>query len=117
MTYVLNEYGEVVKTDQVFSGGRFRMIDGKMVRVGDSRAIPDRPYSTKSAFDNPVFCHADGKHYSNASDYESAVKRAGCTILGEDAPRKAAPPKKSSVNWEKAVAETMKNIPLKGKKR
>lgn len=115
MTYVLNDHGEIVESNESFSGGRFRMIEGKLVRVGDSRAIPDRPYSTKGAFDSPVLNHLDGKYYTNMSSYEDAVKAKGGKILGNDAPTKAATVDKP-INWQKAVSETINSLPQrKGK--
>lgn len=60
---------------------------------------------------------ADGKRYDSRSAYYQAVKDKGLVILGDDAPVQKATPKVESVNWEKAVAETLKSTPLKGKKR
>ncbi len=53
---------------------------------------------------NPV----DGKMYDSKSSYEKAVKAAGCVIMGNDAPTKKAKPKQEKIDWEKAVAETIK---------
>lgn len=111
MNYILNEYGEVVETDEVFTNGKFRIIDGKMVRVGNASAPPDRPYSTKDSFANPVLNPMDGKYYTNMGSYEDAVKAKGGKILGNDAPTQRAKPKTESINWEKAVAETLKTSP------
>ena len=62
-----------------------------------------------------VFNPADGKTYDSKSEYYKAVKAKGLVIMGDDAPTKRAEPKKETINWEKAVAETLKTTPLKGK--
>jgi hypothetical protein len=59
---------------------------------------------------------ADGKMYDSKSAYYRAVKDAGCVVLGDDAPTQAAKPKQKPINWEKAVAETLKTTPVKGKR-
>lgn len=63
-----------------------------------------------------VFNPADGKKYDSRSAYEAAVKAKGLVIMGDDAPTKPSTPKTQTVNWEEAVAETLKTKPLKGKK-
>lgn len=64
-----------------------------------------------------VFNPADGKTYDSRSAYYKAVKDKGLVIVGDDAPKERATPKTKSVDWESAVAETLKTIPLKGTKR
>jgi len=54
---------------------------------------------------------ADGKTYNSKSAYYAAIKSKGLEIMGNDAPTQRATPKTESINWEKAVAETLKNSP------
>jgi len=62
-----------------------------------------------------TFCPADGKTYDSKSAYHRAVKNKGLEIVGNDMPVSAPKFKQSNINWEKAVAETLKQTPLKGK--
>lgn len=116
--YEYDEDGELIPVShsQAKKGGRFRMQDGKLVRFADSRAIPDRTFSTKGAFDNPVFNHADGKYYTNLHSYENAVKASGGRIVGNEAIK--LPPKIDSIDWKSAVKETIDQLSptQKGKK-
>lgn len=64
-----------------------------------------------------IFNPADGKTYDSRSEYYKAVKAKGLVIAGNDAPTQRATPKTKSINWEKAVADTLKSTPLKGKKK
>lgn len=64
-----------------------------------------------------IFNPADGKTYDSRSAYYNAVKSKGLVIAGDEAPTQRATPKTKTVNWEKAVAQTLKTTPLKGKKR
>jgi hypothetical protein len=113
MSYVLNDDGEIVETDEVFKNGRFIFIEGKMVRVGEGRRAPIH-YGKEDLGVSGVLNPVDGKTYDSRSAYEQAVKAKGCVIVGDDhiAPSK---PKLKPINWEKAVAETLKTNPLKGK--
>lgn len=119
MTYVLNEYGEIEKTDQEFKNGRYRMIEGKLVRVADGTRGPVHYAGSDSLGEGVrgVFNPADGKTYDSRSAYINAVKSKGLVIAGDDAPTTRATPKAKTENWEKAVAQTLKQTPLKGKKR
>lgn len=58
---------------------------------------------------NGVLNPVDGKKYDSKSSYEKAVKAAGCVIMGNDAPKERATPKQEKIDWENAVAETIKN--------
>lgn len=62
-----------------------------------------------------VFNPADGKKYDSKSAYYQAVKDKGLEIMGNDAPTTRAKPKQKKIDWEKAVSETLKQLPLKGK--
>lgn len=117
MPYKLNENGEIVETSEVFKTGRWRMIDGKLVRIGDGTRGPVHYAGSDDMGTKGVFNPADGKTYDSRSEYYSAVKSKGLVIMGDDAPTKPSTPKTKTVNWEKAVAETLKTTPLKGKKR
>jgi hypothetical protein len=64
-----------------------------------------------------TFNPADGKMYDSKSAYYKAVKSKGLEIVGNDAPVKPSAPKQQKIDWEKAVAESLKIHPLKGKKR
>lgn len=115
MNYVLNEYGEVVETNAVLKHGTWKIIEGKMVHVSDRATAPSHYGRTDDLGTKGVFNPADGKMYDSKSAYHNAVKNAGLVIMGDDAPTKAATPKTKTVNWEKAVAQTLKQTPLKGK--
>lgn len=117
MPYKLNEDGEIVETSEVFKTGRWRMIDGKLVRVGEGSRGPVHYAGSDDLGTKGVFNPADGKTYDSRSEYYSAVKAKGLAIMGDDAPTTPSKPKTKTVNWEKAVAETLKTTPLKGKKR
>lgn len=112
MTYVLNENGDIIKTDEVFKNGRYVFIDGKMVRVGDGKRPPTHYAGSDDI--GGVLNPADGKTYDSRSAYYSAVKSKGLVIAGDEAPTQRAKPKIKSINWEQAVAETLKTTPLKG---
>lgn len=60
---------------------------------------------------NGVLNPADGKTYSSKSAYYAAIKSKGLEIMGNDAPTQRATPKTESINWEKAVAETLRTSP------
>jgi hypothetical protein len=62
-----------------------------------------------------TFCPADGRTYDSKSAYYKAVKNKGLQVVGNDMPIQPPKPKPSNINWEKAVAETLKMKPLKGK--
>ena len=113
MSYVLNDDGEIVETDEVFKNGRFVYIDGKMVRIGDGRRFPVH-YGKEDLGISGVLNPVDGKRYDSRSAYEQAVKAKGCVIVGDD-PIKPTKPKQKPIDWERAVAETLQTKPLKGK--
>lgn len=98
--------------------GRYATIDGFLVRVGNASA-PSHYAGTDSLGEGVrgVFNPADGKMYDSRSAYYNAVKAKGLVIAGDDAPTTRATPKAKTVNWEKAVAQTLKQTPLKGSKR
>lgn len=85
--------------------GRFRMIDGLMVRVGEGKNAPchyagsDNIGGTQGIL-NP----ADGKMYDSRSAYYQAVKDAGCVVLGND---KIEPRKTTSIS-KKALRSGLK---------
>lgn len=121
---------EPCEKDEAGSTGGFRYYNSERVKeysdgkyeqggwVAHNVIITDKPYSSKETnWDNGVLNPVDGKRYTNENDYVDAVKRAGKQILGNDAPTQKAKPKTESINWEKAVAETLKTSPLKGKSR
>lgn len=110
MKYKLNEDGDIVETDEVFTNGRWRMIDGKMVRVGDGTRGPVH-YGSDDLGIQGVLNPADGKRYDSKSEYYKAVKAKGLEIVGNDAPITRGIPKTKSINWEKAVAETLQQTP------
>lgn len=114
MAYILDEDGNISETDQVFTNGRYVYLDGKLVRVGDGKRAPMH-YGSDDLGIQGVFNPADGKMYDSKSNYIKAVKAKGLEIIGNDAPVKSPSPKKANINWEKAVAETLKTKPLKGK--
>lgn len=114
MDYILNDHGEVVETSLSFTNGRWRMIDGKLVRVGDGSRGPIHYAGTDDLGVQGVLNPANGKRYDSRSAYMQSVKDAGCVIVGNDAPTHA--PKQKPINWEKAVAQTLKSTPRKGKK-
>ena len=82
-------YEECEKTGEVkkrkckdLPSGKFKLINGDWWRVGDSRAIPDEPFSNKSIqWDNGVKSMADGRHYTNKADYMDSLNRAGMKVL------------------------------------
>lgn len=113
MSYVLNDDGEIVETDEVFTNGRYRMIGDKLVRIGDGRSWPVH-YGKEDLGISGVLNPADGKRYDSRSAYERAVKDKGLVIVGDD-PVKPSRPKSKPIDWEKAVSEVIKQKPLKGK--
>lgn len=69
-------------------GGRWRLIKGEFVRIGEGRAPADRPFSASQTFNagSGVKSPVDGKMYYDVNSYEQSVKRAGCSIMGNDTP-------------------------------
>lgn len=116
MTYVFNESGEIVETQEVFKNGRYRMIEGKLVRIGDGLYGPTHFAKSDDLGTKGVFNPADGKTYDSRSAYYNAVKAKGLVIAGDDAPTTRATPKTKTVNWEKAVAQTLKSTPAGARK-
>lgn len=57
---------------------------------------------------------ANGKMYDSKSAYYRSVKDMGLEIVGND-PIVERKPKQKPIDWERAVAETLKQKPLKGK--
>lgn len=74
--------------------GRWRMISGDLVRIGEGRPPSDRSFSAKESFacGAGVKSPADGKMYYDVRSYENSVERMGCRIVGNDA--RATPAKK-----------------------
>lgn len=96
------------------------LSDGKYTEGGWMAAKVAAPYhygSSDSLGVQGVFNPADGKMYDSKSAYYRAVKDKGLVVVGDDAPKVANKPNVKPINWEKAVAETLKTTPLKGKKR
>lgn len=114
MAFKLNEYGEVIETDEVFTTGRFKVIDGKVVYVGAVLQGASHFAGSDDLGTKGVFNPADGKMYDSRAKYYNAVKSMGLEIMGNDVPKQSTP-KLKPINWEKAVAETLKTNPLKGK--
>lgn len=116
--YEYNEDGELIPVyeDKAKKSGRFRFIDGLTIRIGEGTRGPVH-YGSDDLGVKGVMNPADGKTYDSRSAYYNAVKSKGLVIMGDDAPSKPSTPKTKTVNWEKAVAETLKTTPLKGKKR
>jgi len=65
-----------------------------------------------------VFNPADGKRYDSKSAYYGAVKAAGL-VINDSANVTQSKPKLKEINWERAVAETIKTLSptKKGKKK
>lgn len=118
MTYILNEYGEIVETDEVFTNGRYVFVQGKMVRVGDGRRGPTHYAGSDNLGEGVqgLFNPADGKKYDSKAEYYNAVKAKGCEVVGDE-PIKPSKPKLKEINWEKAVAETLQQMPKPKKKK
>jgi len=116
MNYKLNEDGDIVETDEDLKSGTWKFIEGKLVHVSDRAYAPSHYAGSDDLGTKGVFNPADGKMYDSRSAYYNAVKAKGLVIAGDDAPTQRATPKTESINWEKAVAETLKS-PLKGKKK
>lgn len=105
-----------VPQTQAEKGGRFIFREGKTIRIGEGRKGPTHYAGSDDLGTKGVFNPADGKIYDSRSAYYRAVKDKGLVIAGDDAPTTPGKPKTKLVNWEKAVAETLKTTPLKGKK-
>lgn len=60
-----------------------------------------------------IFNPADGKTYDSRSAYYNAIKAKGLVIA--EGPAQQITPK--TVNWERAVAQTLRSTPLGKKKR
>lgn len=110
MTYILNENGEVVETEEVFVGGRYKFIDGKLVRVGEGKRLPLNYGGSDSLGTHGIMSQADGKMYDSKSSYYRSIKDRGLEIIGNE-PVKRATPKQTPIDWENAVAETLKKTP------
>lgn len=69
--------------------GRYRFINGEMVRVGEARPVRDEPWHNGSIdWANGVKNPATGQTFKNKTDYLDSVKRAGGTVMGNDVPTK-----------------------------
>lgn len=99
---------------------RLDAVQGKVARLKIKQPVikfePPRFHVISDEMTGGVFCPADGKTYDSKSSYYKAVKAKGLEIVGNDAPMKRATPKTNDINWEKAVAETLKQTPLTKKK-
>lgn len=124
MIYEYNEHGVLQPYRGTDKNGRFRYIEGKMVRIGDGSRGPVHYAGSDSLGEgiqglvNP----ANGQKYDSRSEYYKAVKAAGCEVLGNDAPTTRATPKTESIDWKQAVGETLNQIKSnsptkKGKKK
>lgn len=77
----------VTKGDEGYTNsGRFKLIDGEWVRIGEGRGLPDEPWCNAAIdWNDGVVNPMDGKAYKNKQSYLDAVKRGGGVIKGEDA--------------------------------
>jgi hypothetical protein len=127
--YKFNDDGilEECAKDACDQMGGFKYLDAKIVSeyseekhdkggwIAAQVSGPSHYAKTDDLGTKGVFNPADGKTYDSRAAYYKAVKAKGLVIAGDDAPTQRATPKTKSVNWEKAVAETLKKTPLKGK--
>lgn len=98
--------------------GRYVTTDGLLIRTGNAHCPSHYAGSDSLGVGaQGIFNPADGKTYDSRAAYYNAVKAKGLVIAGDEAPTQRAAPKTRTVNWEKAVAETLKKTPLKGKRK
>lgn len=108
MTVKYHEYnksGELVPVleENAQKSGRFIWVKGQMVRVGDAKKGPAHYAGSDDlglqGIQNPV----DGKMYDSRSAYYSAVKDAGCAIVGNDAPTQKSNEIKGNFDCKEAI--------------
>lgn len=116
--YEYNEEGQLapVYEKDAQKTGRFIFKDDIMIRIGEGRRGPTHYAASDNLGVQGVFNPADGKTYDSRSAYYNAVKNKGLEIVG-DQPQEPKTPKTKPINWEKAVSETLQQLPPPKRKR
>lgn len=118
---VKNRTRQTVGLKYISERRAFEMSDGKYSKSGwllsDNVCAPTHYSRSDDLGTQGILNHADGKRYDSRSAYYKALKQQGMVILGDDAPKTAAKPKESGIDWKKAVKETIDSYktPKKGK--
>ena len=102
MNYTLNDEGDIVESKEEHKTGRYKWIDGKMVRVGDATRYPVS-FGRDDLGVKGVFNPADGKTYDSRSEYYKSVKAQGLEIMGDDAPKTPSKPKTKDITEAKSL--------------
>lgn len=99
-----------IKCDSLPSG-KFRLIDGKWVRIGESRALPDEPWCNKAIdWNKGVVNPVDGKRYGNKQQYLDSVKRSGGKIMGNDLKTEQRKETKGDFNVRKELTKATQQV-------
>lgn len=120
--YTFNENGELVPHEydegdfmtgkrSNLPNGRYQIIEGKNVRVGESHARPDEPWCNKAIdWNKGVVNPTDGKRYGSKQKYLDAVKRSGGKVVGADASAKQRTEIRGDFDVRKDLTEVTRKV-------
>lgn len=105
--YEYDHNGELKPVYDGKKNGRFRWVDGKMVRIGEGRL----PSHFAGSDEIEVKSMADGKMYSSRSEYYQSLKNSGHRVLEADEVTPSKPEYKPDMgDIKKDIAKTMQSL-------
>lgn len=101
----------------ITESGRYVLLDGEFVKIGEARAIPDEPWCNKVIdWNKGVVNPTDGKTYGSKSQYLDAVKRSGGMVMGNDLKTEQRKETKGDFNVRKELTQATQQVLSKRKK-
>ena len=107
-----NEEGDLIEIKcDVLPSGKFKLVGGKWVRIGEARALPDEPWCNKELdWNKGIVNPADGKRYGNKQQYLDAVKRSGGKVMGNDLKAEQRKEVRGDYNVRKELTNATKQV-------